>query len=194
MSGGSRASAMAERVMASSRRTGIDGAAALRGRALFERVVDYRLAAVSDEHDPDYLHPGRTALILLDDLHTRDATCIAAGIALDSVQPGRNPDAELLIAWGEPDAAALLHELGLGAEDDERVEALVAASEHARTVALAERLDHARHLHLRDAREWRAFHDLIVQLYLPLAARTNPVLERRYQWWSRMFARRFLSA
>lgn len=185
---------MAERIARASRRAGFGDAVALRARRLFERVIEHRRSAVADERDPEFLHPGRTAIILTEDLRVLDYACVAAGIALDSLHPERTPDAETLIMWDEHDAARLLGEIPLGADDEMLTEALVTASAAARTVALAERLDHARHLHLRDAQDWTAFHQDVARLYLPLAARTNATLERRYKWWTRMFARRFLAA
>lgn len=185
---------MAERVASAARRIGFDDETALRASRLFDRVIEHRRSAIADEGDPEFLHPGRTAIILIEDLHALDYTCVAAGIALDSLHPERTPDAETLITWGEADAARLLDEIPLGADDETLTEALVTATAAARTVALAERLDHARHLHLRDAQHWTGFHHGIERLYLPVAARTNATLERRYQWWTRMFARRFLAA
>ena len=58
--------------------------------------------------------------------------------------------------------------------------------------ALAERLDHLRHLHLKEpdaaAREvWREARDV----WLPFADRTHPDLARRYAWWTRKFTKRY---
>src|SRR5690606_2415769 len=76
---------------------------------------------------------------------------------------------------------------------DELLERLLAAGHDARLVALAERLDHARHLHLRPAAGWRAFHTLACETYLPVALRTDPTLARRFRWWCGQFERRYLS-
>lgn len=189
-----RARAMAGRIAAAAKRVGFHDDTALRMGTLFDRVIEHRLASVSDERDPEFLHPGRTAIILMEDVRVLDYACVAAGIALDSLFPGRSPDKATLISWGEDEAARLLDEIGVGADDEVLTEALVTSSDAARTAALAERLDHARHLHLRDPRGWSAFHEAVVRLYLPLAARTNATLERRYQWWAGMFATRFLCA
>jgi hypothetical protein len=61
-----------------------------------------------------------------------------------------------------------------------------------RLLALAERLDHARHLHLREPAVRAGFHRSVGEIYLPIAHRTHPRLARRYDWWWRMFRRRFL--
>lgn len=75
-------------------------------------------------------------------------------------------------------------------------EALVLADTKVRRLALAERLDHLRHLHLLGPADGldrdRAVleHRRASTVYLPVAARTDEVLERRYQHWCRVFQRR----
>src|SRR3990172_7243721 len=66
------------------------------------------------------------------------------------------------------------------------------APDPVRLVALAERLDHLRHAHLRDAgHEWRALvHAEAEAIYLPVAMRTHPRLTQRYQHWCSAFGRR----
>jgi hypothetical protein len=59
-------------------------------------------------------------------------------------------------------------------------------------IALAERLDHARHLHLAPRSEWAQSYHRIRTAYLPVALRAHPDLARRYRWWTSMFARRYL--
>ena len=61
-----------------------------------------------------------------------------------------------------------------------------------RLIALAERLDHARHLHLREPVHWRPFHEGIGAIYAPIAERTHPRLAGRYAWWLTTFRSRFL--
>ena len=103
------------------------------------------------------------------------------------------PGAATLAAWGAADAAALLAELpGPGADEEERREALVVASNDARLVALAERLDHARHLHLHPRAEWSEFHRGAARVELPVAGRTHAMLERRWRRWADAFARRHM--
>lgn len=189
-----RADAMAARLAATARRAGLDAHGVERVVRLFERVMHHRSAAIPDEHDPDHLHPARTALILLDDAGVSADSPLLAGIALDSRRPELTPDAAALARWGASDAAALLAELPApGADEEERREALVVASDDARLVALAERLDHARHLHLHPRAEWSEFHRAASRIELPVAARANALLERRWRRWADAFARRYLS-
>ena len=154
------------------------------------RVLDANAAALAhrheglgDEEHPDLLHPSRTILILVDDCGVADVELLEAAASLESEFadlriPPRN---ELASAVPTPD---------LG---DALLEALVVATEDVRLLALAERLDHARHLHLRDRTIWRTFHDSACGSYRPIAQRTHPRLARRYDWWCGMFRRRFLA-
>jgi (p)ppGpp synthase/HD superfamily hydrolase len=150
-----------------------------------------RLAALEDEHHPLFLHPGRTVLVLLRDVSCVDAALLAAAALVES------EDAELRVA-----APAIRD--AFGCEIAELVaavptpgtaslaEALVTADERVRLLALAERLDHLRHAHLREADErWRiAAHAEAVAIYGPVAERTHPRLARRYAHWCGAFAKR----
>jgi hypothetical protein len=185
---------MAARLAATAHRAGLDVHGVERVVRLFERVMQHRSSAIPDELDPDHLHPARTALILLDDAGVSTVEPLLAGIALDSRRPELTPGAATLAAWGAAGAAALLAELPApDADEEERREALVVASDDARLVALAERLDHARHLHLHPRAEWSAFHRAAARVELPVAGRTNAMLERRWRRWSDAFARRHMS-
>ena len=57
---------------------------------------------------------------------------------------------------------------------------------------LAERLDHLRHLHLRNdlSDEWEARHAEVERAWAPFAARTDPRLVVRFDHWARTFGRR----
>lgn len=157
----------------------------------------HRLRVLGDEEHPDVLHPSRTLLILLDDCGVSDAGALITACGFDSVDarlapPVRAPGTDGEGAPGIPtptDAEA-------GRLDDEAglLESLVVAEAPVRLVALAERLDHARHLHLRDRAEWEPFHRLAVEVYTPVAVRTHERMARRWSWWCGMFARRFLGA
>ena len=79
-------------------------------------------------------------------------------------------------------------------DDDALLEALIVASDEARLVAVAERLDHARHLHLSDPRRWADFHASAVAVWAPVSHRTHPRLAQRFERWCGVFGRRFLRA
>ncbi len=190
---GPRADAMADRLTTAGVTAGMTRDDASRVARLFSLVTLYRSSALDDQQDPDVLHPARTALILMHDAAVADRPTLVAGLVLDSCHPERTPQPELLVEWGEPEAADLLRELPPSTvQDVERVEALVLASRAARLVALAERLDHARHLHLRPPDSWKDFHNDVVHVFLPLAARTDTTLERRFRSWAGRFAERYL--
>lgn len=190
---GGRAASMAARLADTAERLGIGAP----GRALIARAFDTamqpRLRAGLDEHHPDYLHPARTAIILMDDAEVADAAVLAAALITETRDPALRPGPHA--AAGLPDdVRALAAAVPDPAEHGRVLERLVVADATVRLVALAERLDHARHLHLRDPGEWRGYHDLTCAAYAPAAARTHPVLDRRLAWWCRTFRKRFPGA
>lgn len=152
-------------------------------------AVAVRREAGVGEHDGDYLHPGRSALVLLLDVDERDASVLGAAIAFDSEHP------EWTLAGpiaADPELAQLVARIPpAGAED--LAERLVVADDRLRRAALAERLDHLRHAHLwTDAAARRRAHEEAVAVYAPVAERTHPMLARRFAWWCRMFGARHL--
>ncbi|NJD20457.1 MAG: hypothetical protein FIA95_14395 [Gemmatimonadetes bacterium] len=182
---------MAASVVRAARALGVseDGLRALsRAHAL---AMGPRAAALGDDRHPFFLHPGRSVLILLRDVGCCDPVTLAATTVVESedaelrISPASIRDvlgdevARLAGAVPLPDAGALAYDL-------------VTAEERVRLVALAERLDHLRHAHLRLAdRSWRmAAHAQAVSVYLPVAQRTHPRLAQRYEHWCRTFARR----
>lgn len=194
-----RGLSMAERVRASVERVmGPDAAG---------RVQQAVIAALLPRHalnpkDVRYLHPGRTVLILLDDAGVRDEAVLMAGAFLETWHPALSavPGTD---AAGPGDAARVLDAgrrmMGLlgripvpaAAEDDDALrEALVTADSDARTVALVERLDHARHLHLYPREEWEALHENVRRVYLPVAEWAGGSIAGRYRRWTDAFARR----
>jgi (p)ppGpp synthase/HD superfamily hydrolase len=143
-----------------------------------------------DEHDAAYLHPGRTVLVLLQDVGPLPGDVLAAAAAHESA------DAALRVPLEEA-----RRELGQGVADlvascplpgDEALaERLVTLEENARLVALAERLDHLRHAHLRhDPEWWRALRAEVEFAWAPVAERTHPRLADRYRAWLRAMGRR----
>jgi hypothetical protein len=78
----------------------------------------------------------------------------------------------------------------VGAEDI--VEQLVTADERLAIVALAEKLDHARHLHMRDDLPWASLHASIRAGWITAARRISPPLARRFEHWADAFERRLV--
>ncbi len=163
------------------------------------RAMEPRRRGVPDEHDFRYLHPGRTALVLLEDGGWADPLDAMAAalvesedgeLAVERASIGRVLGEEVA---GRVDAVPVPAGVRDGAE---LLEALVTAPRGAQLVALAERLDHLRHLHVR-VRRWgdregagrsaRQARDI----YLPLARRVGGTLERRFDWWCRRVGRRW---
>jgi hypothetical protein len=183
-----RAAAMVERVTLES---GVVLAAAdvARLRAAVTAALRAR-DALPSEHDPRCLHPARTVLILLADVACRDADALAAAAFVESLPDAvPRPDAACLT----PRARALLAAVPLPALDaNDLLERLVTGDATIACIALAERLDHARHLHLMRDVPAAPFHAGIEAVYLPVAARTCPPLARRLERWARAFARRRL--
>ena len=166
-------------------RSGLDPTA--QGRVLEANAAAllHRLDVLGDDEHFEALHPSRTLLILLDDCDVVDADVLEAAAAIESEHEQLRVAAMSSLALTVP---VPLH------GGDELAEALVVAHADVRLIALAERLDHARHLHLRAPESWPAFHRSIGTIYRPVAHRTHPRLARRYDWWWRMFDRRFLGS
>ena len=147
-----------------------------------------RHGLLDDDHDPRYLHPGRTFLVTLEDAEVRDPSLLAAAILLETLDPSLGPAAEDVEAEGS-------RELTLAFEraralprpwDDDLAERLVTAESGERAVVLAEWLEQVRHvpqwgepgLVSRAARR-------TAEVYLPVAERHGGTLARRYRWWVR---------
>jgi hypothetical protein len=188
-----RGQAMALRIELAARRAGLAEQADRIGEAV-RAVLEHRRPAFPDVHHPDFLHPGRTALILLEDLGAADADLLLAALLRDSEQPALDLAADLAVRVAGNRAATIAASLpDAGLDPADRLEALVTLDNDALMVALAERLDHARHLHLQPPERWAVFHDGITRADLPAASRTHPRLAWRIQWWHDNFARRFLN-
>jgi hypothetical protein len=193
VNGGKRAEAMALRVATAAQRAGIQA----EQRDLLFRLLcvtfERRQTRMPDEHHPDFLHPGRNALILIEDLGVREPGILAAAIAFDSMCPRETPSAEEVVLLEQTGGWPLLEALrSLPAAREELVEALVIGSDAVRLVAVCEMLDHARHLHLRERSHWQTSYELVEAVYMPLSTRTHPTLERRFSSWCRVFAEKYL--
>jgi (p)ppGpp synthase/HD superfamily hydrolase len=187
-----RSEAMAARVLAAALEAGVPRAEL----PLLERAHRLAMAARSellDEHAPDLLHPGRTALILLLDTEESTPGVLAAGMLVESERLDLAvPFDAIAKELGKEVAARVEAVPPRGAED--QVERLVTAEESVQRIALAERLDQLRHAHLwPDVERRRAAHEQALDLYSPLAQRVHPKLARRYAWWCTTFARKYLA-
>jgi hypothetical protein len=185
-----RAVRMAERVRRTARELGIapDGVDLI--ALAHECAMEPRMAAISDDHDPAYLHPGRTAAILMDDLGLDDAEWIAAALLVDTGRPDLEPTGdsleslpteviELVRSLPRPDSEFLLEDL-------------LALERVTLDVALSERLDLLRHIHLwEDVEAAAQVYHHAVETYGGAATRSHPKLARRYAWWVRNFGRKF---
>ena len=147
-----------------------------------------RAVAFADPHHPDFLHPGRTALILLLDTPLRDPVALAAASLVESERPALRVEVEEIRGELGDGVAEFVREVPL--EEDRLVEALVVASEEVRLVALAERLDHCRHAKFwKDRAAQERIHRQAETVFGPLAERTDATLARRFAHWSQAFAR-----
>jgi len=146
--------------------------------------------ATVDEHDAAYLHPGRSVLVLLRDVGALRSEVLAAAAVHDSEDPAlRVPLEKVGGALGEA-VASVVESIPLPG-DERLTERLVLLDSEPRLAALAERLDHLRHAHLReDPTWWRAVHAEAGKVWLPVAERTHPRLAGRYRHWYRTFGRR----
>ncbi len=182
-----RGEAMGVRVVRTAQELGVGSSDLDRLDRVHRAAMQVRNAVLDDDHDPAYLHPGRSALILLQDVEETDPTVLAAAMVVDSQRPAWAPgDAQV----DDPAVCALRDQVPPSGSE-ELAERLVTADTMVRRVALAERLDHLRHAHLwpdMDAR--RRAHEEAVAVYTPIADRTDPVLSRRLHWWCRMFGAR----
>lgn len=187
-----RAAAMVQRVGAEAA-AGLGEAAAAGVRDAVTVALAFRDERIDDDHDTRCLHPARTVLILLADTPLRSPAALAAAPFVDSVDAGLVPDAAALERVAGPGATDLLAAVPVRAADPALLlEEIICADEAAALVALAERLDHARHLHLRPDLDWQSFHDDIRDVYLPAAGRLSPPLYRRLDRWAEAFGRRLL--
>jgi (p)ppGpp synthase/HD superfamily hydrolase len=189
--GADRGTAMAASLARTARSFGVDPEGiALLGRA-HALAMEPRMAALDDDHHPLYLHPGRTVLVLLRDASCRDGRVLAAA-ALTETEDEALCVPEAVVRATVGDAVADLVHAVPAPHAESLAEDLVVADETVRLVALAERLDHLRHGHLRDADPaWRrAVHAQAESVYLPVAERTHPRLAQRYRHWCRTFGRR----
>jgi hypothetical protein len=184
-----RAVAMVDRVRAEVRSVSAELAAREVARVL-HAALEYRAQLLSDDHDPRYLHTARCIRILVADGGVSDVASLSAAAFVESVDRELVGGARVLAEA----AASLVRNAPLpgGADDDSLLERLVSGERPASVVALAERLDHARHLHMRRDIAWRSFHESVRRDYIPAARFLSPGIARRFEHWADAFERRLL--
>lgn len=187
-----RAEAMGRRLARTAGRLGIDDEGRRRLLDAYAVGMEPRFRRGFPDHHPDYLHPARTALILMDDARVADPVTLAAALLLETRDPDLRPDPAAVETLDAAVAALLARVPAPHGDPDRLVETLVVETTAVRMLALAERLDHARHLHLRDRSEWAPYHALTCGAYAPVARRTHPALAGRIDWWCATFEERYL--
>lgn len=162
--------------------------------AAYELSVARRLRVLGDVFHEDLLHPARTALILISDAGCVDDVVLTAATLVDTEYPELQPtQSEIRGAFGER-VGDLVAAVPDPAANEALLEDLVVAPHDVALIALAERLDHARHLHFRDRNVWSAFYRQIVDVYQPVAGRLSPPIQQRLSHWSAAFAKRLARA
>lgn len=158
---------------------------------VLDLAMSPRLELLTDNHHPAYLHPGRTARVLLDDVDGVDRTVLVVAILHESCDDRLRVRTERVAESVGASEAASIESIPLPGEE-RMIERLLALPSDVALAALAERLDHLRHLHLRDdlTGSWAEVHDEVSRAWLPFAQRVHPVLARRYGHWTRTFANR----
>lgn len=185
-----RSDAMGASVVSAGARAGLSEADAGRLEAAFRLAMSPREADLTDDHHPAFLHPGRVILVLLRDAGVTDLHSLQVGALLESRDPLLRVDADVIEAeLGGAVAHARSAVPAPGSE--ELAERLVTLEPGLANAALAERLDHLRHEHLREpVTPWRVLADEVALVWLPVAERTSEPLARRYRHWLRTFERR----
>ncbi|HEX6133454.1 MAG TPA: hypothetical protein VFZ24_05810 [Longimicrobiales bacterium] len=181
-----RVHAMLERVDTEAR-AALGDTAARRVRAALAEALALRDAAINDDRDTRLLHPARTIRILIADGACRSADALAAAACLDTIDPALAPEPPPLLrpivnAVPRADPGA----------DDQLLEQIVTADHDTALLALAERLDHVRHLHLRRDLDPRPLHAQVREVYAPAARRFSAQIARRFDRWADAFERRLV--
>jgi (p)ppGpp synthase/HD superfamily hydrolase len=189
LSQANRVETMAAKLSVYATRAGVDDVALVTDA--YHIAMQPRLAHLPDVFHHDMLHPARTALILLENAGCNNARVLAAAQVTETFAPEmRVAPHEIAAALGDPVAGLARAVPDPIAHEETLIEELVTADDDVALIALAERLDHARHLHMRDDAGWRAYFEQTVMVYLPLAERVNEELFLRFQRWASAFQRR----
>ncbi len=189
----SRWELMAKRVQRTAAAAGVDRQGRELIGAAIQAAMAPRLAVIDDDHDPDYLHPGRSAVILLDDVGLADPVALSAACLLDTRRNDLEaPDRE--VTEQVSPAVTAFRNVVPRSGSVTLLEDLLASEPDVVLVALAERLDQVRHAHMwGDLAEARAAHQEASEVYLKMAERTHARLAARYTHWCRAFGQGYLT-
>ena len=155
MSGANRVETMAEKLVVYARRAGVADVALIEDA--YWAAIKPRLDYFSDVFHHDMLHPARTALILIEQAGCRSATLIAAGELTETLFEAARVTPEVVRALNEEVWQSVQAVPDPLESQDMLTEMLISAEPEIALVAVAERLDHARHLHMRDRSTWASF-------------------------------------
>lgn len=178
---------MAEKLAVYARRAGVDDVALVEDA--YWASVKPRVEYFGNVFDFDVLHPARTALILIELTSCTKAEVIAAAQLVEThfadlrLASANLPTAVLGLAASVPNPLDI-------DDNGALLETLVTGDDDVALIAVAERLDHARHLHMRDSSQWSTFYQQVRSVYLPLAERLHPGLHARFNRWATAFGRR----
>lgn len=179
---------MAEKLGVYATRAGVDNVALVTDA--YHLAMRRRLDQLPDVFHHDMLHPARTALILIENARCTRADVLAAAAVTETLFPLMRPEANEIAGALGNEVALLAQAVPDPADEEMLVERLVTASDDVALIAHAERLDHARHLHMRDRSLWRAYFEQTTSVYMPLAQRVNEDLFLRFLRWSTAFEKR----
>jgi hypothetical protein len=179
---------MAAKLVVYARRAGVEDVALVEDA--YWAALQPRLNHYMDVFHHDLLHPARTVLILIEQADCRNGALLAAAALTETLSAAVRVPVEVARALNE--RVGRLVELVPNPLDggEALLEQLVTAQEESALIAVAERLDHARHLHMREAASWRAFYEQVEAVYLPVAQRVHQQLFRRFERWATAFQRR----
>lgn len=181
-----RAEHMALRLERTAARRGVGEIELL--RTAHSLAMEPRRRGLPDEDAPQYLHPGRTAIVAMTEGGVSDGRLVAAALFFESLDPRLSVTEEPVRAVGDSrldDAWERAVSLPLPGAPD-LVETLVTAEPETVAIVLAEWLDQLRHVRLWAAGGLVAeAHRLTREVYLPVADRAHETLARRLRWWLR---------
>ena len=189
-----RGRAMGARVVREARALGIDPDALPRILDAHDLAMEVRDREVLDDHDPAYLHPGRSALVAMTDGALLDPEVLQAVMAFDSLQDDLAPDDEILRAVCGVDVSATRAAMPTGFMPPGQIlEALLDLDGPVAIGVLAEALDQARHAPVGgDSSVMREVLFRVERAYHPVAGRVAPRLAERFEHWGRHFRKRLL--